>query len=328
MKCAIATSLVTALVSEVVAQSPIGTAFTYQGRLTQSGALAEGGFDLRFILYNAEIGGAQVGAIVMLEDVSVSGGRFSVELDFGAGAFGDEARWLEISVRPGTETGAFTPLVPRQRLTPAPLAIHASTAGDADTLDAMDSSDFAAATDLAGKADATHTHDGADITTGTVAQALIADEMTRDTEVLALVLAGDGAGSMLDADTLDGFDSPDFAMQTDLNGKADLAHMHDGADITTGTVAQARIADEMTRDTEVFALVLAGDGAGSTLDADLFDGMESGVFATGADVAASLATKAETIHAHSGTDITLGIGYEFNPIRFEYQYYKLEFQLL
>ena len=40
-----------------------GTAFTYQGRLNDGGAPANGSYDLQFILYNAGVGGSQQGPI-------------------------------------------------------------------------------------------------------------------------------------------------------------------------------------------------------------------------------------------------------------------------
>lgn len=107
------------------AREPIGTAFTYQGRLTQGDAPADGPHDMRFFLYDADAGGSQIGETVLLENVDVDGGIFSVRLDFGT-PFVDEARWLEIAVRPGENTGEFTTLLPRQALTPAPLALHTS----------------------------------------------------------------------------------------------------------------------------------------------------------------------------------------------------------
>jgi hypothetical protein len=107
----------------------LGTAITYQGRLTDGGVSANEIYDFQFKLYNAEAGGAQVGSLVTRGDVPVSDGYFTVQLDFGAGAFGNEARWLEVAVRPGTSTGAYTVLSPRQALTPAPSALYASAAG-------------------------------------------------------------------------------------------------------------------------------------------------------------------------------------------------------
>jgi len=111
------------------AAAALGTAITYQGRLTDGGVSASGTYDFQFTLYNAEVGGAQVGSLVTRGDVPVSDGYFTVQLDFGAGAFGSEARWLELAVRPGASTGAYTVLSPRQALTPAPSAQYASNAG-------------------------------------------------------------------------------------------------------------------------------------------------------------------------------------------------------
>ena len=82
-------------------QALLGTAITYQGRLNEGGSPAAGSYDFQFILYNAAAGGAQVGSMVLMADVPVTGGLFAVQLDFGAGIFGAEARWLEVGVRPG-----------------------------------------------------------------------------------------------------------------------------------------------------------------------------------------------------------------------------------
>jgi hypothetical protein len=112
----------------LVAQ-PLGAAFTHQGRLTDGGTPASGPYDFRCILYDAAAGGAQVGPIVALEDVAVADGLFTVALDFGA-AFRGSARWLEIAVRPGASTGAYTVVDARQELKPAPNAIFSASAAD------------------------------------------------------------------------------------------------------------------------------------------------------------------------------------------------------
>jgi hypothetical protein len=129
--------LVASGTSAALGQSPgapealLGTAFTYQGRLGDSSIPANGSFDFQFILYNAESGGAQVGSTVVKEDVAVSNGYFTVLIDFGGGAFGPDARWLEIGTRPGASGGSFTILSPRQQLTPVPSALYASSANSA-----------------------------------------------------------------------------------------------------------------------------------------------------------------------------------------------------
>lgn len=107
----------------------IGNSFTYQGRLTDGGSPANGTYDLRFILYDAADGGAQVGTTVTREDVTVANGLFTVDLDFGASAFNGDARWMEIAVRPGASSNAHTVLSPRQTVSPAPYALYAKAAG-------------------------------------------------------------------------------------------------------------------------------------------------------------------------------------------------------
>lgn len=53
---------------------------------------------------------------------------FSTTLDFGAAAFPGAAHWLEISVRAGASTGAYTTLTPRQPVNSTPYAIRALSA--------------------------------------------------------------------------------------------------------------------------------------------------------------------------------------------------------
>lgn len=64
-----------------------GTAFTYQGRLRDSGTPATGIRDLRFAIYDAASGGNQVGSTVTADDVALTNGLFNVVLDFGASVF-------------------------------------------------------------------------------------------------------------------------------------------------------------------------------------------------------------------------------------------------
>lgn len=100
-----------------------GTGITYQGHLTDGAEAADGLYDFQFQLFDAANAGAQVGSTVTLDDVAVSEGVFTVKLDFGTGAFGGGARWLQIGVRPGNSAGPHTALSPRQELTPAPSAL-------------------------------------------------------------------------------------------------------------------------------------------------------------------------------------------------------------
>jgi len=115
---------------EVVAQADMGTAFTYQGQLTHEGSPADGGYDLRFRLYDAATGGSQVGSLVTRSNVTVRDGLFTVALDFGD-VFDGPALWLLVAVRPAG-VGSYVSLSPRQPLTPAPYAIYAAQVGDHD----------------------------------------------------------------------------------------------------------------------------------------------------------------------------------------------------
>ena len=99
----------------------VGTAFTYQGRLVDNSNPANGPFDFRFILYDTDVGGAQVGPALTQDDLVVTDGLFTAQLDFGD-VFGTSAIWLEIAVRLGSTTGSYTTLSPRQELTPTPFA--------------------------------------------------------------------------------------------------------------------------------------------------------------------------------------------------------------
>ena len=115
------------IASVALAQIPVGSAFTYQGRLTDGGAPASGVYDLEFQLFDASAGGSQIGSTQLKDDVSVAEGFFTVTLDFGAAAFAGSARWLSIGVRPGSSTGAFTMLSARQELKPSPNAVFSQT---------------------------------------------------------------------------------------------------------------------------------------------------------------------------------------------------------
>lgn len=104
-----------------VAQTPVSTAFTYQGRLNIGGAPATGQYDFVFRLYDAVTNGVQYD-VQTVNDLTVTGGLFTTKINFGAGGFSADARWLQIEVRPGSSTGAYTVLTPRQEFTATPWA--------------------------------------------------------------------------------------------------------------------------------------------------------------------------------------------------------------
>jgi hypothetical protein len=118
---AVATALVTVLLSSLArGQTPLGTAFTYQGRLESAGQPVNGAANIVFELYDASAAGSLLGT-QSLNAVTVADGLFTVGLnaagEFGPSAFTGDRRWLEITVN-------GTPLVPRQELTATPYALQ------------------------------------------------------------------------------------------------------------------------------------------------------------------------------------------------------------
>jgi hypothetical protein len=108
--------------SQALAQ---GTAFTYQGRLSDAGSPATGLYDFRFSIYDALTNGNAVAGPNTNAATGVTNGLFIVALDFGAGVFTGPGRWLDIGVRTNGSSGSFTGLAPRQAITAAPYAIAA-----------------------------------------------------------------------------------------------------------------------------------------------------------------------------------------------------------
>ena len=103
------------LASPLIAQP-----FTYQGFLKQNGQPVNGTVSMVFRLYDAPTGGNQIGGSIP-HAVSVQNGLFTVALDFGNVWTGAD-RYLEISV-------GSTTLAPRVKITPAPYAAFAASAG-------------------------------------------------------------------------------------------------------------------------------------------------------------------------------------------------------
>lgn len=110
------------------AQSLQGTAFTYQGRLSQAGVPTNGNVDMVFDLFDAAAGGNAVGPSLAFTSangnpVSVIAGVFDVTLDFGALAFNGattDQRYLRITVN-------GTPLAPLTPIQNAPYALQSRT---------------------------------------------------------------------------------------------------------------------------------------------------------------------------------------------------------
>ena len=86
-----------ALSTSALAGSQAGTQITYQGKLDDAGVPAHGLYDFTFSLLDSLDGGSEVAMPIVLQDIPVEDGIFSVELDFGAGVFAGDARFLSIA---------------------------------------------------------------------------------------------------------------------------------------------------------------------------------------------------------------------------------------
>jgi hypothetical protein len=100
-----------------------GSTISYQGRLLHDDQPVSGPLDLAFRLYDAPAGGNQIGPELTANgfDGFDDSGVFVIDLDFGAGAFTGQPRWMEIEVEGST-------LVPRQPVLPVPYALFATSA--------------------------------------------------------------------------------------------------------------------------------------------------------------------------------------------------------
>src|SRR6185295_17223278 len=121
----------TSAIAAAIHAAPMGTSFTYQGRLNDGGAPANGKYDMVFNLYDAPTNGNVIGSFSIFGAVPVTNGLFTVELnaynEFGTNAFNGQARWLQIGVRTNNNNlmNPWINLDPRQPLDCAPQAMFA-----------------------------------------------------------------------------------------------------------------------------------------------------------------------------------------------------------
>lgn len=125
------------------------TAFTYQGQLRDGGTNANGAYTMIFKLYDAAGGENQIGGTITTS-ATLANGLFSVNLDFGAGAFNGGPRWLDITVTNGPDTQTLSP---RVQVLPSPYAQFAAVAATVTNgaiMNAQLAGDAVAATNIAG----------------------------------------------------------------------------------------------------------------------------------------------------------------------------------
>lgn len=153
-----------------------------------------------------------------------------------------------------------------------------------------------------------------------------------NTQLLAGIIAVDGAGSNLDADTLDGFQSNVFAFASDLTtaNVTELTNLYftntraisaftGGSGMTidanglltvsvVGGVTSVAGATGAVSNAQLLAGLLNVDGVGSSLDADLLDGLAGGGSGFYALKANNLSVFANTTSAQLANVITDGTG--------------------
>jgi len=110
-------------------QASLGTAFTYQGYLADGNGAVNDTCDFQFSLWDAAGNGTQIGSTQTKTGVVVAEGYFTVtDLDFGAGVFTGDARYLQIEVQCSGDSD-YVPLDSgRVALNAAPYALYARTA--------------------------------------------------------------------------------------------------------------------------------------------------------------------------------------------------------
>jgi hypothetical protein len=144
-------AIITLMITDPVSARPQlaqnGTGFTYQGKLLDGGVPANGAYDLQFKLFDALSGGSQVGSTLTQPSVTVTNGLFTVQLDFG-NVFNGTALHLEIGVRPGGSSGAYTTLSPRQPLSPTPYTLYSTQAGNTGMLNTQPASYYLNASNI------------------------------------------------------------------------------------------------------------------------------------------------------------------------------------
>jgi len=189
--------------------------------------------------------------------------------------------------------------------------------------------DAAALLAAAEAAAAAHVHSGADITSGTVAEARIDAAIARDAEVAASYQPLDSDLTAIAALATTAFgrallELANAAALLSAAGAAAASHAHAGEDVTSGTVADARIAATIARDSEVASAISASE-SGQVRDGDAAGGVLGGTYPD-PSFAADMATQAEldaheadttsvhgiadtsTLYRAGGADVAVGDG--------------------
>jgi len=123
MKCVFVAFVAMFAAAGTHAALPQATAFTYQGQLGQNGTPTSGSHDLTFALFDAAVGGTQVGSTIAQPGYPVANGVFTIDLDFGFGTFTGKQLFLAVTVDGNA-------LSPRQPVNSVPVAQYAMSGPD------------------------------------------------------------------------------------------------------------------------------------------------------------------------------------------------------
>jgi hypothetical protein len=216
--------------------APLGTAFTYQGRLMDGTNVASGEYDLTFALFDSLSGTNQLGVQEFIEK-EVIDGLLMFPLDFGSNAFNGQARWLEISVRRNESGDPYTKLLGRQQLFPVPYSLLS-----VDVPNGVITSNKLAV--------------------GAVTRSNLAPfSVTSDALASSLALGGPGRGEGL----LDLFDGSERVIQLDAEDREVVLFAFSGrpgVSLGTGFGGEIRLFDNFTND----LTVCLSSGAGASFD--------------------------------------------------------------
>jgi hypothetical protein len=223
----------------------------YQASLADpSGTPIRGTRNIRFAIYDAETGGAQIwseGPRVL----AINDGRLDVLLgevtELPSSAMMTAVRWLEISVD-GAMVG------PRQRLVSVPFALAADRLGTKTLADVQSdvASDLTAHT-ANSSAHHAKTTDAAELTSGTLSVQRLGAGSIPSAKII------DGTGSGLDADSVDGL-QPAQICAPYLAGTSVEATLDTDANVTSGTLTKLKEFSPLIRRGTVAVRVLPSAG--------------------------------------------------------------------
>ena len=257
------------LLSVSTTNAAVPQSIDYQGYLTDStGVAINGSIDITLAIYSVEQSGSPLWSET--KSVTVNKGLFSVELGgavnpFPIGLF-DTPLWLGISV------GSDPEMSSRKSFNSTAFALKAD---DALTLDGTPSS----ALDQSAHVSRTDNPHG--VTAAQTGAASSSDLSTHASNSAAHHSKTSSFGELIDQASDPQIPST-ITRDSELQGHSNTTSVHHRKTTTftelTDQVGDSQIPALIARDSEIFPKVLDNDGAGSTLNADLLDGLDSSAF--------------------------------------------------